>query len=394
MATPKRQERRERFRSGDGIRRFSSAELLSRVTRTKGQGNCARDVGRHLQRFGMQVGWGEYDHAIRGDAYLWAGNLRARGWQIIDVDPNKAPEGAIVVTDRNPRGKRRGNGGAKFGHVEIVAKDDNGRRWFVSDYRSRKPGGSVPDNRQWVLIPPSNWRARYMPGGKSGTQVASAAPDRATVPRPRPDFDATRVASAGLVDTKLLSRAFSGSGQVLSFGLTRPRPSFLQRLLGADSKSDIKRLQIRLEEQGLYITSAKTDGYRDGLLGDWTKHGARLADDQTGSYARECIVECLKSGDLDEESVIRLQAGINKIRALNGEETIAVDGIAGKQTFGAISGFLSSVTNVASLGIHKAYTTAMQAFLPGSLTNSYQTASAGLYTPSYARQQSGQKLAA
>ena len=78
--------------------------------------------------------------------------------------PLKAPLGSVLVYLGDARlGKvPRGTPGGYYGHVEMVALHEDGRRLYVSDCPRALPGGSVRDNftrRAWLPPGPAIWKA-------------------------------------------------------------------------------------------------------------------------------------------------------------------------------------------------------------------------------------------
>lgn len=121
-------------------------------------GWCAMGVANILQDQGLAC--------TRGDAYTWAQTLPQNGWVLIEgLSPETAPEGAVLVYDRNgnhaslPESDRSGR---RFGHVEVVTVDDDGNRTYTSDEARQGWGGSVPHNFVGVYVNPANYTAEQL----------------------------------------------------------------------------------------------------------------------------------------------------------------------------------------------------------------------------------------
>lgn len=125
-------------------------------TGSKSKGYCARGLSLTLQALGLQ--------SISGNAWEWTqpDKLPAAGWVKLELPPGlsnkeiaeRAPPGAILAynkTTDNPKAKR----GERFGHVEMVAVDKSGKRKYLSDYASDKPGGSNINRPLTVWVHPS-----------------------------------------------------------------------------------------------------------------------------------------------------------------------------------------------------------------------------------------------
>lgn len=132
---------------------FDSAKALKiAATDNAGGGYCAKGTANILEKMGYDI--------ERGHAYKWDEMLPKNGWVKLDgVRPEDAPEGAVLVFDKNAHGGR--TGGANYGHVEVVAEKD-GERTFVSDKARSNWGGTVPQNFEGAYMyvgkdaPPSN----------------------------------------------------------------------------------------------------------------------------------------------------------------------------------------------------------------------------------------------
>lgn len=123
-------------------------------------GWCAKGVGNILEQMGLEDGV----HFQRNNAHHWDDHLRARPdeWQEIDVsrdDFASLPPGAIIVFENDSNFTQGQGGGAEFGHVEMVARDDNGDVRFISDRARENWGGSVPDNEYSVFLPTEELQA-------------------------------------------------------------------------------------------------------------------------------------------------------------------------------------------------------------------------------------------
>lgn len=119
-----------------------------------GSGWCGRGV-RHVL---TEIGLGE---GLKGaNGHDWEANLRAAGWKAVScANPRLAPEGSVLVYNSDLRihgANLRGTPGGRYGHVEFVARDSEGKRFYVADHARLRPGGTVPDNftrRAW--LPPT-----------------------------------------------------------------------------------------------------------------------------------------------------------------------------------------------------------------------------------------------
>jgi hypothetical protein len=125
----------------------------SKVARTDnvGAGWCGRGVWSVLE----EIGYGEGIKSANGQD--WEVVLHQAGWvPLICPDPSHAPLGSVVVylSDMRVHGQNLvGTKGGVYGHVELVALDENARRVYVSDKPRVKPGGTVPANftrRAWI----------------------------------------------------------------------------------------------------------------------------------------------------------------------------------------------------------------------------------------------------
>lgn len=86
-----------------------------------------------------------------GHAWQVPANLERRGYTHMPLnEASDAPVGCILVYDCNDpkpcRSDNGGGGGARYGHIEIVATRPNGARVYVSDYADADAGGTVPRN--------------------------------------------------------------------------------------------------------------------------------------------------------------------------------------------------------------------------------------------------------
>ena len=132
---------------------FDSAKALKiAASDNAGAGYCAKGTANILEKMGYDI--------ERGHAYKWDEMLPENGWvKLKGVRPENAPEGAVLVFDKNEHGGR--TGGANYGHVEVVAEKD-GERMFVSDKARNNWGGTVPQNFEGAYMyvgkdaPPSN----------------------------------------------------------------------------------------------------------------------------------------------------------------------------------------------------------------------------------------------
>jgi type VI secretion system secreted protein VgrG len=138
--------------SAPPVRDFDSQAALRTAARDNaGRNQCAKGVANVLEAQGFPV--------QRGHATGWHETLPKKGWVKVEgLTPQTAPEGAVVVYRSDEAlGKRaRNQGGGKYGHVEIVAKDAEGKRVYISDKARWRPGGSVPDNFEGVYVYPKN----------------------------------------------------------------------------------------------------------------------------------------------------------------------------------------------------------------------------------------------
>lgn len=110
-------------------------------------------------------GAGLGDRLKGGNGQDWEKNLAQAGWKPIPcTTPLKAPLGSVLVYVGDARlGKMpRGTPGGYYGHVEMVALHQDGRRLYVSDCPRALPGGTVRDNftgRAWLPPGQSIWKA-------------------------------------------------------------------------------------------------------------------------------------------------------------------------------------------------------------------------------------------
>lgn len=88
-------------------------------------------------------------------------------------------------------------------------------------------------------------------------------------------------------------------------------------------KAEIVEIQNRLSERGLYV-GEDHKYFNDGIAGGITKHGLRLAQDDT--YALKYLEDKIGNKNNNPSEIIKMQTALNKIRADNGEPLIAVDG--------------------------------------------------------------------
>ncbi len=110
---------------------------------------CAKGVGNLLKAAGLPH--------TRGDGYTWKDSLPQNGWVKLEgITAANAPPGAVIAYDRDPPSTRKNNGaGSQYGHVEIVAMGEDGKRRFVSDAVRANAGGTVPHNFAGVFWHPS-----------------------------------------------------------------------------------------------------------------------------------------------------------------------------------------------------------------------------------------------
>lgn len=126
-------------------------DLSSQAFRTAAADNarggyCAKGVANILRDAGLGY--------TRGNAHTWDETLPENGWQKLEgITPENAPPGAVLVYDRDVNYSNK-SGGHKYGHVEIVAVDNNGNRQYVSDKARDNWGGSVPGNFIGVYVNP------------------------------------------------------------------------------------------------------------------------------------------------------------------------------------------------------------------------------------------------
>lgn len=102
-------------------------------------GYCAYGTRRLLQHMGKPGPSGG-----AGDAWQYQSQMQGWGYSNNpDCPPDQAPNGSVLIYDRNnPPGA---SGGARYGHIEVKCTC-NGTTWYLSDYASTRPGGSVPGN--------------------------------------------------------------------------------------------------------------------------------------------------------------------------------------------------------------------------------------------------------
>ncbi|MGB4058310.1 MAG: hypothetical protein WBK77_09535 [Alphaproteobacteria bacterium] len=113
---------------------------------------CGRGVHNVLYGLGL------IDKSDSGDGHMWKGILENKvkddnsGWKRVTVGtdgkpitPENAPPGTVLVYDRDPPGKRHGNGGSMHGHVEMVT-EVNGQTKYLSFDPLNNPGGTVRRN--------------------------------------------------------------------------------------------------------------------------------------------------------------------------------------------------------------------------------------------------------
>lgn len=127
--------------------RFDSDRAVdySRVDNAGG-GYCAQGVANILKDQGIPC--------ERGHAYTWDQRLERQGWQRLEgASPETAPEGSVLYYDRTTSAGV--GGGAQYGHVEVVATNDDGDRSFVSDKARSNWGGTVPQNYGGAYVHPS-----------------------------------------------------------------------------------------------------------------------------------------------------------------------------------------------------------------------------------------------
>lgn len=125
--------------------RLSSKIIGISRTDNANEGYCAKGVANILKSLG--VGY------QRGHAYTWKDTLPKHGWVKLDIAPEHAPVGSIIVYDRNEDFRHYSEGGRRYGHVEIVAERD-GKRVYVSDEAREHRGGTVRENLAGVFINP------------------------------------------------------------------------------------------------------------------------------------------------------------------------------------------------------------------------------------------------
>ncbi|MEM7679968.1 MAG: CHAP domain-containing protein [Pseudomonadota bacterium] len=126
----------------------SFTELFHKVATTDNaeSGYCARGVANILRAAGVDV--------AGGNAHTWNGDLPQRGWVKLEgVSAADAPPTAVLVYDRGPEGQRN-TPGQKYGHVEIVGVDENGKRTYTSDAVRNNAGGSDPGRDLTVYVHP------------------------------------------------------------------------------------------------------------------------------------------------------------------------------------------------------------------------------------------------
>lgn len=89
---------------------------------------------------------------------------------------------------------------------------------------------------------------------------------------------------------------------------------------------ELKDYYPQADTAGLGAHAARIAG--DGLLGEITTHGIRLAKDADGSFASEHIATALRTGYFDEKSLLKLDASLNRVAKLEGADTevVPVDG--------------------------------------------------------------------
>lgn len=127
-------------------------EFLSRSRWAKG-GYCGIGVYNILDAIGMTDGLPTSGR----HGYAYAEHLPNAGWiKLEGITPENAPPGAVLVYDKRPRSQQNGDGGGgdEFGHVEIVAVENDGSRKYVSDKARTNFGGTVPDRFVGAYIHP------------------------------------------------------------------------------------------------------------------------------------------------------------------------------------------------------------------------------------------------
>lgn len=152
---------------------------------------CAKGVANLLAAAGLPY--------TRGDGHTWKDSLPKNGWVRLEgFNPQNAPPGAVIAYDRDPPSIRKNNGaGSEFGHVEIVAMGEDGKRRYVSDTTRTNPGGTVPHNFAGVFWHPS---MGPLPTPGSDNTYAGTAPS-AVLARQQQGSDRTPAGARDTADT-------------------------------------------------------------------------------------------------------------------------------------------------------------------------------------------------
>lgn len=134
---------------------FDSERAIREARRDDaGTYDCARGVANILIDQGLPC--------TRGHAHTWAQTLPENGWILIEgLSPDTAPEGAVVVYDRNDNHAtlmaQGVEDGRVYGHVEVVTVSEDGTRNYAAGAAiDSTPGGSVPQNFVGVYVNPAN----------------------------------------------------------------------------------------------------------------------------------------------------------------------------------------------------------------------------------------------
>lgn len=172
-------------------------ELALRIAQTDNAGNgyCAKGVGNILESMGLRNG---VDFQ-RGNGHDWDTMLEEKGWVRLNVSPEDAPNGAILVYDSDIQAGKvnRGTGGGSYGHAEIKIETNDGRTFYVSDAARANAGGTVADNYKGAYITHEAYAA--MLAERDAEKVAAAEVETET-PGKSPETTNFNEAAAKVID--------------------------------------------------------------------------------------------------------------------------------------------------------------------------------------------------